>query len=165
MRLKTKRIVTDVPVSDDGAVITVKELKKTEISRIIDPCKDFFFKEKGATEEEASNRFFNLVEEMSQNHDFTKLFEIIDIFYNLFREMAVGWSGIEDEAGESLTFSSENIEKIIEFDEDGFICKFVIEALASISREKEKISKNCKAGSPGSSTLAEPAVTSAETLN
>lgn len=162
MRLKTSRIKVDVPVSDDGSFISVNELKKTEISKIIEPCRDFFFREK---EGDSADMFLGFIKEMESKEDFSGLFILIDCFHNLFRKMACGWSGIEDEDESALEFSKDNIEKVIEFDEEGFILKFVVEALASITRKKEEISKNCKAGSRGSSTLTEPAVKNAEDLS
>jgi hypothetical protein len=156
MRLKTKRVRIAIPVSDDGSTITVEALKKSELARIIFPCKDFFCISEGDTDEDAAEKFKERLAEAEKEQDVVFLGKLVKVFQDLFRKMVVDFDGLEDEDGRLLVFSDENVEKIIEHDAE-FACEFVIPALARLSEEEDRVSKNCWAGSRGSLTPSDPA--------
>jgi hypothetical protein len=156
MRLKTKRVRVDVPVSDDGAFITVQALKDSEIARIVAPCKDLFSISGTESEEEVGRKFTEKLQELEEKQDLEMLGRLVGVFHSLFKALAVGFNLIEDEDGNSLVFSEESVDMIIEHD-SGFVCQFVIPALSAISEEEERVSKNCFAGLVGSITQTEPA--------
>jgi hypothetical protein len=164
MRLRTRRVTAEVTVGDDNEYIRVEKLRPSELAKIVEPASDFFSQRDGV-EKDSVKRFENFIEEMAKSKDFTPLQNIIGVFNNLFRRMAIGWHGIEDEDGKELAFSLENVGKVIEHDETGFVCQFVTQAFNELDKQEEKLSKNCEAGSTGNSTPDEPAVKNAETLS